>query len=520
MYDVTLRYSGALWSMSKTPSRRYFLQASIGAAALLGRANPAVAQTAKRQNILFVIADDWGFNHAGAYGCTWIRTPNFDRVAREGALFSNCFTSNPKCSPCRASILTGRNTWQLKEAVNHYSILPNEFPVYPALLEKGGYFVGLTGKGWGPGDYKSTGFTHNPAGREYQDAKIQPPYSGIARIDYAGNFAAFLKQKPKDAPFCFWLGGQEPHRPYEQGSGIRAGKKLADVKLPAYYPDNAVIRGDMLDYAVEVEWFDQHLGRALNHLEDAGELENTLVVVTSDHGMPFPRVKGQIYEDGFHIPLAIRWGKNIQAGRVIDDFVNVRDFAPTFLQIAGIAPAGTMTGRGFVDVLKSTKSGFTDPSRNLMLIGKERHDLGRPNDWGYPARAIRTPEFFYVRNYEPERWPAGNPETGYRNVDGSPTKEYLLTNFDRYYQLSFGKRAPEEFYLVKTDPECMNNLATDLKYAQVKRQLREKMEELLRGEGDPRMLGRSDFFDTIQYVGPRQHSYDSWLEFNKAKLPR
>src|SRR5215208_1413197 len=165
--------------MSKPPSRRDFLRVAAGAATLHGEARPATAQAVRRPNIIFVIADDWGFNHAGAYGCKWIQTPNFDRVAREGALFSNCFTSNPKCSPCRASILTGRNTWQLKEAVNHYSIFPNEFPVYPALLERAGYFVGLTGKGWGPGDYKSTGFEHNPAGREYRKYSTKPPTDGI-----------------------------------------------------------------------------------------------------------------------------------------------------------------------------------------------------------------------------------------------------------------------------------------------------------------------------------------------------
>ena len=88
-------------------------------------ASSLAAQATRRPNILFIIFDDWSHGHAGAYGCTWIKTPNFDRVAREGVLFTNCFTSNPKCSPCRASILTGRNTWQLKEAVSHFSIFPN-----------------------------------------------------------------------------------------------------------------------------------------------------------------------------------------------------------------------------------------------------------------------------------------------------------------------------------------------------------------------------------------------------------
>lgn len=469
----------------------------------------------RRPNILFVIADDWSYGHAGAYGCKWIRTPAFDRVAREGVLFQNAFTSNPKCSPCRATILTGRNSWQLKEAVNHYSIFPSDFAVYPDLLEKAGYFVGMTGKGWGPGDYKSTGWPHNPAGREFQGRTLKPPTDGINTRDYAGCFGDFLAARPKDTPFCFWLGGHEPHRAYEPGSGLRAGKKLEDVELPKYYPDHKTVRSDLLDYALEVEWFDQHLGRAVQQLEAAGDLDNTCIVVTSDHGMPFPRVKGQIYESGYHLPLAIRWGSTIRGGRVIEDFINTRDFAPTFLEMAGVPVAGTMTGKSFLDVLKSGKSGVVDASRNVMLVGKERHDIGRPNDQGYPVRAIRTPEFVYVRNYEPDRWPAGNPETGYRNVDDGPTKELILSSFDDYYRLSFGKRAGEELYLVKQDPDCMNNLAKDPKYAETKRKLRERMEEMLRSEGDPRMLGNAAFFDTIEYTGPKKHSYDNWLKHQK-----
>ncbi len=496
------------------PTRRQIL----GASAVAGIAALS-AQTRKRPNILFAIADDWGHGHAGAYGAKWVQTPAFDRIAREGVLFTHCFTSNPKCSPCRATILTGRNTWQLKEAINHFSIFPNEFAVYPAQLEQAGYFVGLTGKGWGPGDYKSTGFPHNPAGTEYRKFTSKPPTDSIAPLDYARNFEDFLEQRPKDKPFCFWLGGMEPHRPYEPGSGLRAGKKLADVVVPKYYPDHKIIRSDMLDYALEVEHFDMHVGRALKKLEELGELDNTFVVMTSDHGMPFPRVKGQIYEHSFHIPLAVRWGGNPKAGRTVDDFINTRDFAPTFMQLAGLEPAGTMTGKSFLDVMKSGKQGTVDGSRNLMLVAKERHDIGRPNDWGYPVRGIRTPEYLYVRNYEPDRWPAGNPETGYTNVDDGPTKRLLTSNFDEYYTMSFGKRPAEELYRVDKDPDCVNNLAGKLELVTVKRQLREKMEEVLRGEGDPRMLGRADFFDTIQYTGSKKHSYDNWLKNQANKTP-
>lgn len=497
---------------SRTPNRRDFLR--LGALGLTGlvATSKTVGQTAKRPNILFFIADDWGRDHASCFGAKWINTPAVDRVAREGVVFTNCFTSNPKCSPCRASILTGRNTWQLKEAINHFSIFPNDFAVYPDVLEKAGYFVGLTGKGWGPGDYQSMGWKRNPAGTEFQSRTLKPPYSGVSNRDYAGNFEDFLTKRPNGTPFCFWMGLQEPHRAYEQGSGERAGKQLADVTVPKYWPDHRTVRSDLLDYALEVEWVDRHLGLALKKLEEIGELDNTLIVVTSDHGMPFPRVKGQIYEDAFHIPLLVRWGSQIQAGSKVEDFINVRDFAPTFCEAAGVPAAPTMTGKSFLDVLKSGKSGVVDTSRDVMLMAKERHDLGRPNDWGYPVRAIRTKEFLYVRNYHPERWPAGDPETGYRNVDASPTKDLLLSQFDDHYKLSFGKRPAEELFRITDDPECLHNLANSPQYALTKRELQDQMNRTLREEGDPRALGQAEFFDTIRYTGPRKHAYDTWLK--------
>lgn len=494
--------------------RRDFLRTASAGALAFANARAASQPGKTRPNILFVIADDWGRNHASYFGAKWVNTPAFDRVAREGVVFSNCFTSNPKCCPSRASILMGRNTWQTKETVNHATIFPNEFAVYPDVLEKAGYFVGLTGKGWGPGDFTVTGWPHNPAGKEYQKRTLKPPYSGISRNDYAANFEDFLEKRPANTPFCFWMGPTEPHRPYEQGSGERAGKNPEDVTVPKYWPDARTIRSDLLDYALEVEWVDQHLGRALAKLEEIGELENTLVVVTSDHGMPFPRVKGQIYEDAFHISMAARWGAVIKPGRTVDDFINFRDLAPTFCEAAGAPIASTMTGKSFLDVLKSPESGIVDESRDVMLIGKERHDVGRPFDWGYPVRAIRTREFLYIRNYHPERWPAGNPETGYRNVDASPTKDYLLNQFDNYYRLSFGKRPMEELYHVSEDPECLKNLATDVKFEQTKRTLQERMNKMLVEEGDPRALGHEEYFDTIRYLSGRKHAYDTWEKYS------
>jgi N-sulfoglucosamine sulfohydrolase len=478
----------------------------------------AVAAENRPPNILFIIFDDWGGStHAGINGCDWIKTPNFDRVAREGVLFKNAFTSNPKCSPCRASILTGRNTWQLEEAACHFGIFPSKFVVYPDLLEKAGYFVGLTGKGWGPGDYKIDGRTRNPAGPGFDKLRHAVPASGINKLDYVGNFEQFLQQRAAGQPFCFWMGFTEPHRPYELGSGIRLGKKLESVKVPAYLPDNPIVRSDLLDYAVEVEWGDAQVGRALQALEAAGELENTLVIVTSDHGMPFPYVKGQIHEDAFHIPLAMRWGKGIKPGRVVEDFVNMRDLAPTFLELGGAPIHEQITGHSLASILRSEKSGVIE-KRDVMLVGKERHDIGRPDDLGYPVRAIRTPDFLYVHNFHPERWPAGNPETDFGNCDPSPTKELIKLLGGHFYDLSFGKRLPDELYDLRRDPECINNLANDLAFHSTLEGLRYRMMSMLEEEKDPRALGHGDIFDTYKYVGPRAKGYDTWLKEQEPRL--
>lgn len=483
--------------------------------AILG-SHTFAADAASRPNLLFVIFDDWGWQHAGAYGCDWVKTPNFDRVAREGVLFKNAFTSNPKCSPCRASILTGRNTWQLEEAVCHNGLFPAKFAVYPDLLEKAGYNVGLTGKGWGPGDFKTlAGRTRNPAGPSFDQAKLTPPATGIGKLDYPKNFESFLAQREQGKPFCFWMGFVEPHRAYELNSGIRLGKQLKSVKVPGYLPDNETVRGDLLDYAIEVEWADAQLGRTLAALEAAGELDNTVIVVTSDHGMPFPRVKGQIYEDSFHLPLAIRWGKGIKPCRVVEDFINVRDFAPTWLEIAGQPPHEQMTGRSFAGILKSEKSGWVE-DRKVMLISKERHDLGRPNDWGYPVRAIRSTDFFYSHNYHPERWPACNPETGFGNCDDSPTKSWIVADQSRFYDLAFNFRPEEELYNIALDPECLNNLAKDPHYAETKRQLRGQLDAALVEEKDPRALGNAAIFDTYKYVGSAKKSYDAKMKAQSA----
>ncbi|MFC1639381.1 sulfatase [Gemmatimonadota bacterium] len=482
--------------------RRDFLRHAGGSAAslVLSQSGSGCARRTERPNILFAISDDQSWPHAGAYGCDFVNTPAFDRIAREGALFANGFCPAPQCSPCRAALLTGRNIWQNEEAGTHQSYFPTKFTVFTDLLAEAGYLVGCTGKAWGPGNWEDSGWSQNPAGRVYDARKNETPFDEMNDTDYAGNFEDFLNDRDPAQPFCFWYGSGEPHRDYEEGVGRRSGKEIEQVTVPEFLPDNDVVRSDMLDYAVEIEWFDTHLERVIAKLEQIGELDNTLIVVTGDNGMPFPRAKANLYEYGTHMPLAMRWGNVIRTGRQIDDPVSFIDFAPTFLAAAGHPVPSGMTGRSLLPVLQSHSSGYIDESRTYVLTGRERHTHARADNLGYPARAIRSRTHLYVWNMKPDRWPAGDPE-GFFDIDGSPSKDWILAHRtdpveSRYFELACGLRPEEELFDIRQDPACLQNLAATPGHAALRQALRAQLEEELRRQEDPRILGYGDIFDS------------------------
>jgi len=472
-------------------------------------------------NILFAIADDASWKHFGAYGCDWVKTPALDRIAREGILFTRAYTPNAKCAPSRSCILTGLNSWQLRAAANHVPYFPTMFSSYVEVLEAHGYQVGYTGKGWAPGvAIDREGKFRELTGKQYSAHKLTPPTGYIAATDYAANFRAFLEEKAEGEPFCFWYGGHEPHRRYEFGSGVvKGGKDPEEIeRVPAFWPDVDTVRTDLLDYAFEIEHFDSHLVQMLQVLEERGELDNTLVVVTADNGMPFPRVKGQVYEYSNHLPLALMWPEGIRnPGRVVDDFVSFIDFAPTFLEVAGVdqgqAGMQEMEGRSLTEIFYSERDGQVVEERDFVLVGKERHDLGRPLDQGYPVRGIVKGEWLFLHNYHPERWPAGNPETGYLNCDGGATKSYILNQRRiygkrEYWELNLGKREPEELYHIKEDPYCLNNLVGDLEYSMKLEDLKSELTRKLEEQNDPRILGLGEVFMSFPYAESNRGLYE------------
>lgn len=489
---------------------RTFTMLLVLVALLAGLAGPVRA--ADRPNVLIAISDDQSWPHASAYGSKMVSTPHFDRVAREGVLFNNAFSPSPGCSPSRAAFLTGRHTWQIEHAGTHASYFHPKYETFTDRLGAAGYFVGYTGKGWGPGNHRKLGREENPAGPRFS-AK-----GDATKSNYVASFEKFLAERPDDKPFCFWFGSSDPHRGFKKGAGLDKGKKLADAEVPTFLPDTPEVRSDLLDYTFEVERFDDDLGGILKLLEAAGELDNTLIIVTSDNGMAFPRAKANCFEYGVHMPLAIRFGKHIPTGRKVDDLIGFVDLTATIYDVTNVEPPGEfpIVGKSIVNILKSEKSGVVDASREAVYSARERHSSSRYNTLGYPQRCIRTRQYLYIRNFTPHRWPAGPgqkynkavyddngklvdaelgpPHGGYHDIDACPTLSFMIARRDdpkigRFLELAVGKRPAEELYDITKDPGCLNNLAGKKDFADVRAKLSKRLMDELTRTGDPRVTG-------------------------------
>ena len=450
------------------------------------------SKNSARPNIIFAISDDQGYPYAGAYGTRFVNTPGFDRIAAEGLLFNNVYCAVPQCSPNRACILTGRYLWQIGEAGTHASLFPARLSIFTDLIIEGGYEMGSTGKTWGPGVVD----TVNRVKNKTLTGKY---YSADNEAEYWKEFQKFVREKDPGKPFFFWFGTNDPHRTFDPGSGLASGKKLADVVVPPYLPDCDIVRSDFLDYAVKIERFDGNLVKMIKILEEMGELDNTLIIVTSDNGMPYPRAKGNAYDAGVHVPMAVRWGNRIPAGHVIDDLISHIDLAPTLLEIADLQSYPEMEGKSFVDLILHPESANHKPFRESLFYGRERATSARPDNWGYPARTIRTRQYQLVWNMKPDRSPAGDRLN--ENESGAVLQEMIkLKDANpkgmKMYKDAFGLRPEFELYDMISDPWAMVNLAGQSEYRETFDSLFKSLEEQLRRNGDPRMSDQGDIWES------------------------
>lgn len=446
-----------------------------------------------RPNFLIAISDDQSWLYTSIAGDPVVRTPVFDRLAHEGVLFNYAFCPAPSCSPSRAAILTGQEMWRLEEAANHYTALDQKFAVFPDILQDAGYHVGFTGKGWEPGDFREGGRTHNPAGPEYN----------VYGVDsYAKNFRRFLDNNPGDQPFCFWFGSNDPHHPNDAPDFVPPDDPQA-VSLPPFLPDSPGLREFMLKYFSEIQRFDYHLGQMVALLEDRGLLDNTVIIVTSDNGIDLPRAKANLYDFGVRVPLAVCWGDRISGGRVVDDLVSLTDIAPTLLELAGVNIPDDMTGRSLVGVLRSRRSGRVDRDRDHVFFGRERHAPARLRNLSYPSRAIRTHDFLYIRNFAPDRWPAGDPPdfTDVRDLSFVTGLMSMQKAGEREHDWCFAKRPLEELYDISKDPDQLVNVAGLPEYEKVRNRLWSDLETYLKETGDPRVFGQDGGWDGARWPG-------------------
>ena len=433
------------------------------------------ASAAKRPNIVVLMADDWSWPHASALGDKTVKTPTFDRLVREGVLFERAFVSSPSCTPSRMAMAAGQWHWRLGEARNLGGSLAKDVPTYADLLAKAGYLTGFSRKGAAPSKHSYRGT--DPFGPRFR------------------NFETFWSKRKKGTPFCFWYGSGAPHRPYYLNSGKSSGLKPENVELPPGLPDHPTIRLDLLDYYAAVQDFDGETASILSKLEKEGELANTLIVMSGDNGMPFPRAKATLYDTGTRVPLVVRWGKQVKAGRRVRDFVSLCDLAPTFLDAAGITPPKVMTAQSLIPQLKAKESGQIDATRDHVLTGMARHCF--PN----PRQALRTDHYLYIRNKNPGKWETGRgqgPPKTYDftrrhwpsgagafcfNVDPSPTKQYMITHPEdplvrACWAQAFGPYPGEELYDLKKDPDQCRNLAQDPERTKELQDLRLRLDKL------------------------------------------
>ena len=509
-----------------------------------------VAADEQRPNILFAFADDWG-KYASCYARVdgsdsinaTFETPTIDSIANQGTLFKHAFVTAPSCTPCRSSLLSGQYFYRTgRGAILQGAIWDPEIPTYPLLLQKAGYHIGQTYKVWSPGTpsdapyggrataFESAGGSFNRFSQQVigQNKSVEDAKEVLLE-EVRNNVRSFLKARPEAAPFCYWWGPTNVHRKWIKGSGKELWGINPDElrgKLPKFLPDVHEVRQDFADYLGEARAFDAGLKAVLEVLGETGELDNTVIVISGDHGAPgFPRGKCNLYDFGTQVPLIVSMPGQPQP-RVVDDFVNLMDLAPTFLEIGGVQPPQVMTGKSLLPVLESDKNGQVDPQRDWVVTGRERHVAGvREGFLPYPQRAIRTKEYLYIINFKPDRWPMGAPlavtkdsipttqelENNtficFGDLDASPTKAWLIENrhntkWQQHYDWAFGKRPMEELYVLAEDPDQVNNVAKKLKYSKVKTELKERLMNELKSTGDPRVTGDGSTFDKPPFTDP------------------
>ncbi|MGI8603633.1 MAG: sulfatase family protein [Verrucomicrobiales bacterium] len=446
---------------------------------LFGLVFASLAMGAERPNIVWIVGEDMG-PELGCYGDAQAVTPNMDRLAKQGARFTRCFTHAAVCAPSRHGLITGR--YPIATGAHHMrSTLVNSLVTFTKLLRDAGYFVAWPGK---------TDFNFK-----------EPPDFADARVNW-------LKARPPRQPFFAYINFTQSHESQVRNDGDKYGahtRRLAadqrhnpaKMELPPFWPDTPVVRRELANYYDLVTSVDYDVGDVQKYLEDHGLVQNTVVFLFGDHGRGMPRFKRWCYDTGSHVPLIVRWPGKIEPASVREDLVAFVDLPATVLALAGVGVPKSFDGQVFLGPKAGPERKYVFAHRDFMDETFDR------------IRSVRDRRFHYLRNFHPELPYAQKIEYMERGKTMQVWREWHASGkLDPAQSAFFAARKPaEELYDTANDPFELHNLAADPNHAAKLAELRSACDEWLTETKD---LGAIPVDELIGggVIAPRDPAYE------------
>lgn len=457
---------------------------------------PLHAAPAKEPNILFVIADDLTFRDIGCYGGQ-AKTPNIDKLAKEGMRFTRCFQTMPMCSPTRHTLYTGLYPVKSGAYTNH-TFAYDHVKSIVHYLQPLGYRVALSGK------------THiGPDSVFPFEYSMGKPTSSV--IDFDAVDKILTETADGGKPFALFACSNEPHEPWNKGREFASQYDLAKIKLRPDLIDTPDTRKAFRDYLCEVSYFDKDVGRLLEMLDRHGLRENTLVMIVSEQGNTFPFAKWNLYDSGLQSAMIVRWPGKVKAAVESPAMVEYVDVTPTFVAAAGgPAPEG-IDGRSFLPVL----FGETQTHKpHVFGMQTTRGIYHGPHH--YAIRSVRDEKFQLILNLDP----AAKFQTTIDEKKWFRGWETLAKAGDKKAAETLARyshRPAVELYDIIADPYQLNNIAADPKHADTIVRLRGTLETWMEEQGDKGMETELSAFTRMM---SGNEEYIAWAAKNRPDLAK